>query len=77
MSSEADRRDEARARLVDDAAKSALKVISEGAVTYTPAERSFLQLAVAERLLRGVRLEAMSMMMREETETALREIEHD
>jgi hypothetical protein len=73
--SESDRRDAIRKQVVDEATGAVLRAISNHAVTFTPAERTFLQTAVAERLLFLLRIEAMSMLMREEIATATQEIE--
>lgn len=73
--SEADRRDAVRKQIVDAAVEQVHECIGRNRVTATPEERRYLELAVAMRLLDGLRLEAMSVMMRQEIATAEKAIE--
>jgi hypothetical protein len=73
--SEAGRRDALRKQIVDAGVAAVLNVISQNAVTYTPAERMYLQIAIAQAVLNGVRLEAMSALFCEEIATATEQID--
>jgi hypothetical protein len=73
--SESDRRDAVRKRLVDNCLRLIYDTIRIGSVTNTQEERRYLETAIAHKLLDGLRLESMSMMMRQEIHTAEAEIE--
>lgn len=67
--SESDRRDAIRRQIVQTCVGKVLDTIRENGVTTTAEERRYLEIEVATKLLNGIRLEAMSMMMRCEIHT--------
>jgi hypothetical protein len=72
--SEADRRDAVRKQIVDAAVDAVHRVLQGNAVTATYEERLLLEVCVVERLLQGMRIEAMSQMYRQEIKAAEQEL---
>jgi hypothetical protein len=73
--SEADRRDAVRTQIVDAAVDAVHRALQGNAVTATYEERLMLEVCVVERLLQGMRIEAMSQVYRQEIATAEQKLE--
>jgi hypothetical protein len=73
--SESDRRDAIRKQIVDECLFTVRENICTHGATLTSEERHFLELEVACKLLESLRLDAMSVMMTQETLDALNKLE--
>ena len=71
--SEADRRDAIRKEIVDEAYQAVVAIIMNKGVTFTPEENTYFQAAILNRLAKGLCMEAMSAMFRQEIDIATKE----
>lgn len=68
--SEANRREAIRKQIVDAAYDNAMRVILSHGATHTMEERTYLQAMLIERLAKGLCMEAMSQVFRQEIQDA-------
>lgn len=73
--SEADRRDAVRKQIISQCVAEMRDIITSEGPTQTYQERRWLELSVAMELLKGLQLEFMSEVYRQEITTAEKEID--